>query len=121
MSVDLVEFLTARLDEDEAVARDFVPEEIEFPSMERQRYIHALKRWVVLYDPARVLADVKAKRAVLALHHPSLENRIGMEPYCVGCWEGGGQDGAMLWPCDTIRIVAGVYADHPDFDPAWRA
>ena len=25
-----------------------------------------------------------------------------------------------LWPCETLLAVASVYADHPDHDPAWR-
>jgi len=120
---DLIAFLRARLDEDEAAAR--VAEEeigdarwrqsscaivaVADPStlpkppfglaglvtdaMVTECIWHAV-RW----DPARVLAEVTAKRAVLALCEP---------------W-GLAEDVAVL------RLLAQPHAAHPDFDPAWR-
>ncbi len=44
--------------------------------------------------------------AVLALHYPSDDhNEPGWEPYCVGCWEAGGMDGAPTYPCPTARAL----------------
>lgn len=35
---------------------------------------------------------------VLNLHRPK-------DGYCLGCLEGGGDDGAMSWPCPTLRAI----------------
>jgi hypothetical protein len=43
------------------------------------------------------------------LHRPSSDHREGFEPYCVGCWEAGGMDGAPSWPCPTVRLLPGVW------------
>lgn len=42
---------------------------------------------------------------VAALHVPSNDDGTG---YCVGCWEGGGQDGAVSWDyCPTRAAIDG--------------
>lgn len=64
----------------------------------------------------RVLAECAAKRRIAELHaRCDLHDRPGDE--CDACQRCG--DGS-LWPCDTLLAVAAVYADHPDFDPAWE-
>lgn len=40
--------------------------------------------------------------AVLAIHH-----KHETSSHCVGCWEGGGEDGAVSWPCPTVRAITG--------------
>jgi hypothetical protein len=42
---------------------------------------------------------------VRALHRPSTDHGVKYDPHCVGCWEAGGEDGAPLWPCPTIRAL----------------
>lgn len=39
--------------------------------------------------------------AVLALHRPSTDHNPVGDPYCVGCWQAGGFDGAPSYPCPT--------------------
>jgi hypothetical protein len=39
--------------------------------------------------------------AVLRRHRPSEDHPPGSRPYCVGCWEAGGFNGAALYPCST--------------------
>lgn len=139
----LVEFLTARLDEDERIAR---------AATERAPWSHnADDYWmitgtdgdVVVYDesaptdaeaahiarhdPARVLADVAAKRAILTEHLPDMarEYRDGAwrdRPQCGACvtWRGEGEAVPAPAPCLTLRRLAVSYADHPDFDESWR-
>jgi hypothetical protein len=113
---DLVEFLHARLDEDEAWAKwaadrttaewhpDFAPR----------------------HDPARVLREVEAGRAILAAHGPDPIGKFGgvQEPRCLVCltdrdgyeeqWE------ADPWPCATLRHLAAIYSDHPDYRQEWK-
>ena len=56
-------------------------------------------------DPARVLAERAAKRALIELH--------SADHSCVdGSYFGGA-------PCSTHRILAQPYADHPDYQSEW--
>lgn len=50
---------------------------------------------------ARVLAECEAKRRIVVRHTNCDDTSFGD-------------------PCDDLRDTASVYADHPDFDPAWR-
>lgn len=140
----LVEFLTARLDEDEQLART-VEQNVgterkgepysdgsgiavgdAFPSYPWGAYDGELPFMAGPGHPSRVLADVAAKRAILALHPPETVEQfdgteVNLEPpfRCDICWDPLSGDSAE-WPCPTLLVLAGVYADHPDFDPAWR-
>lgn len=67
--------------------------------------------------PARVLADIAAKRAIMAEHGDTHEcsgpsGGLTFDPALQGDDWGG--------PCNTLRHLASPYAEHPDFDPAWR-
>lgn len=138
----LTEFLHARIAEDEAVARSAVgmgafsrqtgrwmvghPRDIHgqstivfaltdsgartqaadltlaWESAERARHI-------ALHDPARVLAECEAKRRIAEMH------REGIDADCVlDC------DDHMYGPCNTLRALALPFAEHPDYDEAWR-
>ena len=61
--------------------------------------------------PARVLAECKAKRAIVANHDGERSSTTG--DYC------GFEDGRFEIPCPELRHLAAVYASHPDYDPAW--
>lgn len=98
---DLVEFLRARLDEDEEAAQAV---------MARQHATDPLptvfRPWDLLYsgdlDPAvrRLLAEVEAKRRIVSLCDLADDN---------------GYDIAS----EVLALLALPYADHPDYDPAW--
>jgi hypothetical protein len=118
-TLTLVDFLRARLDEDEAVARAATSGPwsavegssgawwVELPNLgDVALDLHGENaRHIARHDPARVLADVKAKRAIVGLG------------ICLAC-DVEGQ------PCDhadeTLRHLASVYADHPDYDATWE-
>jgi hypothetical protein len=121
----LVEFLRARLDEDQRTAQA-IPHRGPFRLRPGADAIwvdsaddtltvalvpipaEAMAGHIARHDPARVLADVAAKRAIAALHPDS-----GWNSECqAGCIEG--------WPCRTLLYLAAPYADHPDYDEAWR-
>lgn len=61
------------------------------------------------------LIDLAADKAVecvrealaplYAHHRPSDERREGWAPYCRGCWEDSGMDGAPTWPCPTLNLI----------------
>jgi hypothetical protein len=104
----LTEFLLARISEDERDARnaegryDFerdAPNNFDVFSL-----LHLMKR-----TPRRTVAEGEARRRMIA----------DLTPYC---WRPQRQ------PCGTcdrigcrnLRLLALPYADHPDFDEAWR-
>lgn len=144
----IVEFLEARLAEDEAAAnaatipaRDgygphpelsewqYAGDEVEYvstPEMLAHKYPQTyyvtmdsegltpsvgeqVGPHIARHDPVRVLREVAAKRTIIT------EHCVGSDP----C------DAHDAWyesiPCDTVRALAAIYADHPDFDPTWIA
>lgn len=67
---------------------------------------------IARHDPARALAEVAAKRGILEAHagrSPRSSDfcRICEDPYTYG---------PEAWPCDTVRYLASIYKDHPDFN-----
>jgi len=96
-------FVLARFAEDEAVAaaeavlRDGDPYfENEASAFERR------------FDPARVLAECAAKRAIV--ENIYLDPEAFNTEYRIG-WNAGVEA--------TAKILAAVYAEHPDYDEAW--
>jgi hypothetical protein len=97
---DLLRFLHAHLDEDARAAK-----------------------LMAEFYPARILAEVDAKRQLLKLHR----NESG---YCAVCAhpEDFDEDAdgnrewirtAIVWPCPTVRLLTLPYADHPEYRPEW--
>jgi hypothetical protein len=93
---------------------------------------------IARHDPARVLAECEAKRQIVARASRSVVRTNSARPSPFGSLsltEGRYYDGDRdvtdeyyAWhavdgePEDpqTLRTLAAVYADHPDFDPAWQ-
>lgn len=135
---DIAEFLTARLDEDEQVARSATsspwriderhphvvlePEPIDSVGVAGERYdlftgqlssrfgqakldvIH-----IVRHDPARVLAEVAAKRAVIdRLRSEQIEQARSPNP---------SRAGVVFGLLTAVRELARTYSDHSDYDP----
>lgn len=100
----LTDFLLARIAEDEAAAKVYDGE------------------WT-----DRVLAQCAALRRIVELHQKDPDGGEFWGPdesidddgsACTRC--GYPAEYAAPWPCDTLRALATIYADHPDFDPAWE-
>lgn len=126
--MDVVEFLTARLDEDEQAA-NFIVNAPGIPapwwSWEtlRPRYFNrADAEHIARHDPARVLREVAAKRAILAEHkHAPATERSTDDFGCEICAYDRGDCVLYGWGwCKTVRLLAAPYADHPDYDESWR-
>lgn len=105
---DLVAFLRARLDEDEAAADAAL-----YPPPG-----HYDKGWqaeTLRKLAARVLAEVEAKRRIVDRYEANLDRQTDPEEsqldadIIVGEYED--------W---TLPAIAWPYADHPDYAPAWR-
>lgn len=136
--MDIREFLLARIAEDEAAAakpltdlpvtRVYHPHTIEgvpgHPGATVETTAHyQMKAQPVTAtynaDPARVLRECAAKRTILATHRPILD------PYgdpkgatCTMCADSGSN--AQGFPCSTVRALAAVYSDHPDYQEEWK-
>lgn len=112
----ITEFLLARIAEDEAAA-----DRVEFRPYLGEGAPELLT--------ARVLAECEAKRRIVESHPVYRGPRLlavdssGADTACEMCHATSRIDeGAVieaLGPCDTLRALASVYADHPDLDPAW--
>ena len=125
----LTEFLEARFAEDEAVARaamvrpikvaayDWRPREVTPDHIDVVWYTDAGmsspsdsgsfvegRAHFEYFSPARVLAECAAKRAVIEYLAPDL---------------GRGYSSSDTAE-EVLRILALPYADHPDYDEAWR-
>lgn len=143
-AVDIHAFLKARLAEDEELARTADAEPIPDDGFERGTHIvYGLQStgigldyqgFALVWDPARVLLEIAAKRAILAIHKMVTQvwtEDIGPtdDPYlteagehgsgCAHCHDTGLGEIAPDGPCVTLKALASVWADHPDFDPAW--
>lgn len=113
----LVEFLLARIVEDEERAR-------RAASVEGADFMLAALPLDVFDGlrpgfPNRVLAECAAKRRIVALHEHDLSGTYGSIP---GCWCCDDDRDYGLIPagwCETLRALAVVYADHPDYRPEW--
>jgi hypothetical protein len=68
---------------------------------------------IARHDPARVLAEVEAKRRIVA-EHPDYG---GYGESCATCAESDVD--LAPYPCPTLRALASVYRDHPGFREEW--
>lgn len=119
--MDLATFLRARLDEDEAALRPLVN------GRDGQRLPGGWDHWGEAgehishaVDFTRMLHQVEANRAILEAHaeEPEWPQR------CKVCLSDR-RDFPELWnpdawPCLTLRAIAAVYSDHPDYKPEWK-
>lgn len=138
---DIITFLNARLDEDEAIARGAAPgpyprdadpplgvwlvqygTEITGSGMtiyDEGGHDDAQATHIARHDPARVLREVAAKRAILAEHkmHRTTDYHNSTIWYCAGCNWINEEDDTLR--CDTTLHLASVYSDHPDYRQEW--
>jgi hypothetical protein len=136
---DLVAFLRARLDEDEAAAREATPGPwtVNGPIGDDAIYADDQgvcvvgggrwggeasvfdrdgdKRHIARHDPARVLAEVDAKRRILDLWSAAFQNPRDAAQFAGPDWDRVRD--AARW---TVRKLAAPYADHPDYREEWR-
>ena len=100
----LVEFLEARIAEDERKA--------EAGGYHNGGGVFANDNYgCLLVQPSRVLAECAAKRAIISDHQ-----QVDVPffwPVCVGC--------ERQMPCATLRHLAAVYKDHPDYREEWSS
>jgi hypothetical protein len=119
----LTAFLTARLAEDEAAVKAAWGVEWDWryvaqPFGERPSIAHTVH--IARHDPARVLREVEAKRAVID-RYLSIQS-YAARPYDAECTtpeEATRRDGYLHALDVVMRGFATIWRDHPDFDPEW--
>ncbi|MFF0277429.1 DUF6221 family protein [Streptomyces sp. NPDC004330] len=72
---------------------------------------------IVRHDPARVLAEVEAKRRIIALCEPPLVDVTGLGDAERQYMPGQGDP----WGVDVLRLLALPYASHPGYRDTWRS
>lgn len=128
----IVEFLTARLDEDEYEAKYALRYAITGDDLdERWQWSHQYKPttrkhgWSSsLHDgvpsPTRVLAEVAAKRRIMEYAAEASSDRGQV----ISEFAVGNDEVEMMWKADPgdaiLRALAVVYADHPDYRQEWK-
>jgi len=114
---ELVAFLNARLDEDEAAARAAA----SGPWMS-DTGVDAVAKHIARHDPARVLREVAAKRAIVEFYiEPPNGIRTGNIEVLSAERESGSAP-RVLTVIEAIALdLAAVWSDHPDYNPAWGA
>ena len=129
MTDDLIAFLNARLDEDEAAAKKshyegqrWLTEEEGVYRWPTDELVHSADRkadarHIARFDPARVLREVAAKRAIIAEHGPSRQDGSRCR-VCTAIADGGAT--RFRAPCPTLRHLAAAYSDHPDYRQEWK-
>lgn len=103
--VDIVEFLSARITEDEAAARKLL----------RDKTLSKSARW---YEE-RLLMECAAKRRIIGIIEAARQNALATlvsNPF--------GEDiqwipEALEWTTLSLNALALPYADHPEFEPDW--
>lgn len=105
--ISITDFIAARLEEDQSLAEETLARWPPAALGDRR-----VQHW------QQTLVDVAAKRAIRGLHTRNEPGKYTPLPYCdCQC-----EDGIVLgtWPCQTMRFIAGVWADHPDYRQEWR-
>lgn len=137
--LQLIEFLTSRYDEREAAAqavrgrafeswnrswddgstRDLVIDGERVTALPIDMDDH-----IALNDPAYVLADIAAKRSILSNARYALEiaqDEAPRDPSVTDAHSLGYRLGQWHGYHTALRLLAQVFAEHPDFDPEWSA
>ena len=134
---ELVEFLRARLDKEEKLARAAIADDGgQDGGFEDATWLddrsHPLCAGIATDAanliratavPRRVLAEVDAKRRIIDEHQlrPAAEQISGRPAYgCEICHDHPEYGIAPEGECETLKLLALPYADQPDYRPEWR-
>lgn len=115
---ELVEFLQARISEDEVIARaTLATGAIRDGAGEPWSLSHMDEYGVICIEPTRVLAECEAKRRIIKLADDATSLDMQVDS---GFRIGRRSEVAEPYVGDVIlRSLAQPYRDHPDFKPEW--
>lgn len=79
---------------------------------------------IARHDPRDALAQCEAHTAILDLHVPANEEPLPegypMRFICNTCGSGEVHEYPVVWPCDTVRVLALTYQHRPGYREEWR-
>lgn len=108
--MNLENFLLKCISEDETTARAAIatdaPDRWENPTATGNHWPENIAFWDRA-TPYRVLAECEAKRAIIAEHSPVDPCDAHDADY-------------ETTACDTLRHLAAVHSDHPDYQERWK-
>ena len=116
-ATDLVEFLLARIAEDEAVAAELGELWLMVADADRRRLDAGVREGMssvfgvahgapASSAPARLVAELDAKRRIVE--------------FCSGQVSADGRHGSSTYGISVLLLLALPYADHPDYRPEWQ-
>ncbi|APE21429.1 MULTISPECIES: DUF6221 family protein [Streptomyces] len=135
---DLIAFLRARLDEDEELALqaqqlggapswDSAADVLLLPGLKTRRRLaeqgvpdalqDAVEAHAARHDPARVLADVDAKRRIVTAYEEAATEFQDIGPGMVSYDRMVGSVSSLRTAIECLSLA---YADHPDYQDMWR-
>lgn len=113
---ELITWLRGVLDEDERLAREATHYNmITIESRSRSEEDHARR-----HDPATVLADIAAKRAILDWCVEVIGDRDLTTIDQFGSLRDDPKALAITLAVETLRLLASAYADRPGYSDEWR-
>lgn len=113
MSDDLVTFLRAQLDEEQRLA-NLLPMGFAAHGQWSEDDLNAIT-WAC--NPARVLAEVAAKRAIIDIHDPGDTTKTRW--WCAYCRDPDKPVFMARMPCHHLRLLALPYVNQPGYQPQW--
>lgn len=127
MSVDMADFLLARIAEDEEAARAAHVTTALPPIWDTGLFYGPsgpASEHIARHHPARVLAECEAKRRIMDAHnieHECIEVFTDLGGAAIIASGSLIENGVLREGCQTLRLLALPYADHPDYDESWRS
>lgn len=120
MTADLVQFLRARLDEDEQTAHaaggtwwappDLPGQVHDSGGVNIEAKLPSFAVHIARHDPARVLAEVDAKRQIVDSYERAMANRRAHPDDLASA-------GAFLALHGAVKLLVLPYTDHPEWAP----
>lgn len=113
--MNITEFLEARIAEDEAAA-----EKLAGVAHSARTQVYTGEEWVTTpVSTERILAECAAKRAIIKQAEEATSlNEYGISQSCINeaeAEQARAEDPGML----TLKALAAVYKDHPDYQQDW--
>lgn len=118
--VSITDFLLARIAEDESMAVAEQSADQDGNGKAAELGAHAAR----LVGPARVLAECRSRRGILAEHPAAPQWGPGDQQIiiCDQCSEllAPGRHLLVAYPCPTVRHLAAVYSEHRQYRDEWQ-
>lgn len=118
MMDDILAFITARLDEDEAAVNHWEEWEAPLGGIEVREAIGYPSEEYLSIGRARVLRQVAAMRKILRIHRtvPAMFRDGSTRDTCSEC---ANDHQIPHEPCVFKRIIASIYSDHREYREEW--